>query len=115
LNDERKGNFKFMWEYNSDIDQKTKVPIKVKWWVKVLKAIFASGMIILTIAVMVFYQDFLMREKKDKAGAETTANESRRLGSDTGAGDSELSGASILKDFASDFIDPKAVGYGFML
>ena len=44
-----------MWEYNSDIDQKTKVPIKVKWWVKVLKVVFASGMIILTIAVMVYY------------------------------------------------------------
>jgi hypothetical protein len=29
-----------------NIDQKTKVPIKVKWWIKVLKALFASSMII---------------------------------------------------------------------
>lgn len=63
-----------MWEYNSDIDQKTKIPIKVKWWVKVLKAVFASAMIILTILVMVYYQDFIMKEKKESAGAETSHN-----------------------------------------
>ena len=68
-------------------------------------------MIILTIAVMVYYQDFIMKEKKEKAGAETSA---RRLAQDAPP-DEELSGVSILKDFASDFVDPKAVGYGFLL
>ena len=48
----------------------------MRWWVKILKVLFASGMIILTIAVMVYYQDFIMKEKKEKAGAETSA---RRL------------------------------------
>ena len=65
-------------------------------------------MITLTIAVMVYYQDFLMKEKKEKAGAETSG---RRLEQEDG----ELSGVSILQDFASDFVDPKAVGYGFLL
>ena len=65
-------------------------------------------MIILTIAVMVYYQDFIMKEKKENPGAETSAAQQP-------AGDEELSGASILKDFASDFVDPKAVGYGFLL
>ena len=55
-----------MWEYNSDIDQKTKIPIKARWWVKVLKVIFATAMITLTIAVMVYYQDFMMKEKAEK-------------------------------------------------
>ena len=68
-------------------------------------------MIILTIAVMVYYQDFIMKEKKEKAGAETSA---RRLAQEAPP-DEELTGVSILKDFASDFVDPKAVGYGFLL
>ena len=65
-----------MWEYNSDIDQKTKIPIKVRWWVKVLKVIFATAMITLTIAVMVYYQDFMMKEK---AAAEASKKGARRL------------------------------------
>ena len=69
-------------------------------------------MIILTIAVMVYYQDFIMKEKIEKAGAETSA---RRLAQEPPGGDEELTGVSILKDFASDFVDPKAVGYGFLL
>ena len=56
----------------------------------------------------------VMNEKNAKPGANSETNASRLLGYSTPA-DEELSGSSILKDFASDFIDPKAVGYGFLL
>jgi hypothetical protein len=105
-----------MWEYNSDIDQKTKIPIKARWWVKVLKVIFATAMITLTIAVMVYYQDFMMKEKaeKEKSAAETSKKGARILQEPSG-NNADLTATGILMDFASDFVDPKAVGYGFLL
>lgn len=55
LNDERKGQFKFMWEYNSDINQKTKIPIKARGYIKVLNVMFNAAMIIFTVVVMVYF------------------------------------------------------------
>jgi len=66
-------------------------------------------MIILTIAVMVYYQDMLMKAKNNKPGAESETSDSKSSATEV------LTGSSILLDFASDFIDPKAVGYGFLL
>ena len=73
-------------------------------------------MITLTIAVMVYYQDFMMKEKaeKEKSAAEASKKGARRL-ADGASVSTELTGTSILMDFASDFVDPKAVGYGFLL
>ncbi len=57
LNDERNGNFRYMWEYSSDVNVKMKNPIKSNRWYQFLNLIFNALMISITIAIMVFYQN----------------------------------------------------------
>jgi hypothetical protein len=55
LNDERQGNFKYEWEYNSDVNIKLKNPIKSSKWYQFLNFIFNAIMITITIVIMVVY------------------------------------------------------------
>ena len=62
LNDERNGNFKFMWEYNSDVNVKMKNPIKNNRCYQFLNLIFNALMISITITIMVIYQNTTTKE-----------------------------------------------------
>ncbi len=57
LNDERNGNFKYMWEYSSDVNVKLKNPIKSNRCYQFLNIIFNALMISVTITIMVIYQN----------------------------------------------------------
>lgn len=65
INDERKGKFKWMWEYNSEVNVKIKKQIDLKLHTKYFHRFFVLIMTALTVTTTILFLDLIYEDPKE--------------------------------------------------
>jgi len=68
LNDERKGAFKYMYEYNSDVNIKMKVPIGKSKSNRFFHVLFNCFMITISFLTMLFFENYTYEDVDEISG-----------------------------------------------